>query len=226
MKKIGRAGEAAWVLGIVLIALGVVLITKSGFGVSSVVAPAYVIHLKLSQYFAWYSFGTSEYILQGVLLAVMCAAVRRFRLKYLLSFAVAVVYGFVLDLWFALLGSDIPAAFAARCGFFASGMLISSLAIALFFRTYLPLQVYELFVAEISSVRKLKTDRFKLVYDLSSLALAVALTLLFNCRLAGIGVGTIICAVLNAPLISLFGKLLDRFFDFSPAFPRLKRHFE
>lgn len=79
MKKVPKFNVPAWPIGIVLIALGVVFITKSAFGVSSVVAPAYVIHLKVSQYLPWYTFGTSEYILQGFLLMVMCVVIRRFR---------------------------------------------------------------------------------------------------------------------------------------------------
>lgn len=214
MKKIPRFNIPAWVIGIVLIALGVVFMTKSDFGVSSIVAPAYVIHLKVSQYLPWYTFGTSEYILQGFLLLVMCAVIRRFRLRYLLSFVTSVIYGEVLDLWFMLFGTQPYTEMRERCVSFVAGILISSLAIAFLFRTRLPQQVYELFVKEVSIRYKLRMNKFKLAYDLSSLAVAAVLALILSRSFNGVGVGTIICAVVNAPLIAMFGKVLDKVFDF------------
>lgn len=222
MKKIPKFAEGAWVVAVILISLAVALITKSGFGVSSIVAPAYVIHLKLSETFAWYTFGKSEYILQGVLLAVMCLIIKKFRFRYLLSFVTSVIYGVALDGWLLLLGSDIPGELYMGCILFGAGLLLTSFSVALFFRTYLPLQVYELLVNEISGSKKLEKSKFKLCYDLFSLVLAVTLTLIFNKSLRGIGIGTVLCAILNAPLIRFFGGIFDRIADFSPAFPRIK----
>ena len=47
--KKGRFAEIAYVLGIILCPLGVCLSAKSGFGVSMVVAPAYVLYLRISE---------------------------------------------------------------------------------------------------------------------------------------------------------------------------------
>ena len=44
--KKGRFAEIAYVLGIILCPLGVCLSAKSGFGVSMVVAPAYVLYFR------------------------------------------------------------------------------------------------------------------------------------------------------------------------------------
>ena len=85
--------EIAWVFGVLLISVGVFLVTKAGFGVSMVVAPAYIIHLAVEHFLPWYTFGKSEYILQGVLLAAMCLIIRKFNWRYLLSFLTAVIYG-------------------------------------------------------------------------------------------------------------------------------------
>ena len=87
--KKGRFAEIAYVLGIILCPLGVCLSAKSGFGVSMVVAPAYVLYLRISETIPWFTFGKSEYIFQGLLLIVLAFAVRRFKWKYLLSFVTA-----------------------------------------------------------------------------------------------------------------------------------------
>ena len=99
--------ELAYVFGIVFVALGVVLMEKADFGVSMVVAPAYLLYRWLSPVWSFVTFGMAEYCLQAVLLLVMCLLLR-FRVSYLFSFVTAVVYGFVLDA-FMLLGAALPA---------------------------------------------------------------------------------------------------------------------
>ena len=86
MKKITKMNEAAWVMGIILCAFGVALATKANFGLSMIAAPPYIIHLFMRNFFPWYTQGTSEYLWQGVLLIFMCIIVRRFKVKYLLTF--------------------------------------------------------------------------------------------------------------------------------------------
>lgn len=99
--------ELAYVFGIVFVARGVVLMEKADFGVSMVVAPAYLLYRWLSPVWSFVTFGMAEYRLQAVLLLAMCLLLR-FRVSYLFSFVTAVVYGFVLDA-FMLLGAALPA---------------------------------------------------------------------------------------------------------------------
>ena len=69
--KKGNFAELAYVMGMILCPLGVCLSAKSGFGVSMVVAPAYVLYLRISETLPWFTFGKSEYIFQGLLLIVL-----------------------------------------------------------------------------------------------------------------------------------------------------------
>ena len=98
-RKIGKMNEAAWVIGIVVCALGVALCTKADFGLSMIAAPPFIFHYALRGVFPWFSQGTAEYVWQGVLLLLMCLAVRRFRWRYLLSFGTAVIAGLCIDGW-------------------------------------------------------------------------------------------------------------------------------
>ena len=229
MKKIKHFGEAAWVFGVILIALAVALVTKGGFGVSMVVAPAYIIHSAVEKVLPGYTFGTSEYILQGVLMLSMCVIIKKFKPVFLLSFLTAVIYGFLLDGWFLVLGGSEPyEQMYMRIISLALGIVLTSLSIALFFRTYLPQQVYELFVAQIAKKFGKDTSKTKWVYDICSLGVSIiaatAVSLAFDdikftdC----IGIGTIACTVFNAPLISLFGKGLDKIFVFDAKFKKLE----
>lgn len=68
--------ELAYVFGIVFVALGVVLMEKADFGVSMVVAPAYLLYRWLSPVWSFVTFGMAEYCLQAVLLLAMCLLLR------------------------------------------------------------------------------------------------------------------------------------------------------
>lgn len=224
MKRIGKMNEVAWVLGIVLCALGVCLATKANFGLSMIAAPAYILHVGLVKVFLWYSQGTSEYVFQGVLLILLCIGIRRFKLRYLLSFVTAILFGIVLDGWFWVFGGNgAYETLELRIVAFVVGELFTGLAIAFFFRTKLPLQIYELVVTEVADRYKRKTSTVKQAYDITSLGLSLLLAFFVNRSFAGIGIGTIVLTIVNAPLIALFGKLLDRFFTFESLFGRKNR---
>ena len=148
--KIGRTGELAWLFGVLLCSLGVCFSAKSGFGVSMVVAPAYVLHRFFSPDLPWMTFGAAEYLLQGTLILLLCIAVQRFKWKYLLSFFTAVCYGFALDFWRMLFGTEVYPELWQRIIACAVGALITAFSIALYLRTYLPQQGYELVVKELT----------------------------------------------------------------------------
>jgi uncharacterized membrane protein YczE len=102
-------------------------------------------------------------------------------------------------------------------------MLFCSAGVSAMFHTYISPEVYELFVKEVSERYSLSIKTFKLVFDLSMLSLAlVMLALLRLPLLDGVGVGTVICALLNSPLIALIGGVYDKFLGFEPGLPRLK----
>lgn len=171
--------EAAYAAGLFALALGTALMERADFGMSMVVAPAYLLHLKVSQTLGWFSFGMAEFCFQACLIAVLAAVLRRFRRRYLFSFLTAFLYGTLLDVLMqaaALLGAD---GFLPRAAWYAAGQLICSAGVALLFHTYIPLEAYELFVKELSDRFHLNISRTKTVYDCCSCALALALSFLF-----------------------------------------------
>ena len=225
MKKISKMNEAAWILGTVLCALGRVLCTKSGLGISMIGAPPYIIHLKLVKNFPFFSQGTAEYVFQAVLLVAVCIMIKKLKIKHIFSFVTAVVLGFLVDGWLWVFGgNNIYESFLLRVICFIAGELFTALAIAFIFRTSMPLQMYEVFVVEFSEKFKIEKNRAKLWFDISMLVLSVVLALGLNRNLNGVGIGTIIITVVNAPLINLFGKLLDRMFIFDLRFPSLGKY--
>jgi uncharacterized membrane protein YczE len=193
-----------------------------------VVAPAYVLHCKLEPLLPFFSFGVAEYVLQGGLILLLRPFVGRFKKKFLLSFGTAVFYGVVLDFWRMLFGTEVPNELWQRAFFCGLGGCITAFAIALLLRTYLPQQGYELVVKELSDRYGWAMGRVKWIYDMSSLVVAILLMLLLfgEFSFSMIGAGTLLLTLVNTPLITGFGKLLDRFFVFTPFFPRFHGFFQ
>ena len=213
-KALNKRDGIFWAVGLVLTALSVSLAARSGFGVSMVVAPAYVLHLKLVEIFPWFSFGVAEFLTQFLLIAVMILIIRDFRLRYVLTFGTAAIYGAILDMWRSIVGTEVPEAFGARLAFAAGGILICGFAIALMFRTSWPQEAYDMFVKDVSEHLDIDTDKFKWGYDIASLLTAIALMLILfrTFSFEMIGPGTLVTTIVNAPLIAMFGRLIDKTF--------------
>lgn len=216
--------EAAYVLGIILLALATALTQAADFGLSPLAAPSYILHLKLSEYLSFFTFGRTEILLEIILLFLTSIITRRFKKKFLFSFVTAAFYGVVLDCWVIILRL-IPAEHIVTRGFlFGLGLLICSAAVALFFRTYLPPTAYEIVVKEISDKFKLDTGKFKTVFDCLCLAVSVAASLLFFGAINGMGIGTVVSALANGFFIGKFSEFYDEMFEFKNRF-QLDKYF-
>lgn len=219
--------ELSYVIGLILLSFAPAFMTVADFGLSMVAAPSYLLHLEISKYLPFFSFGMANYSFQALLLILMVLVVRRFRISYLFSFVTGVLYGVLLD-GALLLVELIPTShIAIRILLYVLGVLCCSFAVALMFRTYVSPAVYELFVKEIAEKFGISTSRFKTGYDCVNCVLSIVLSFCFFgwLHFEGIGVGTIICALVNGTLIGWIGKWLDGHFHFSDGLP-LRRWFE
>ena len=235
MKKLKKTSELLWIFGIVFVALGVAICSKADLGVSMIAAPAFVIYEAIAPILPWASVGVTDYAVHGVMLIIMCIIVRRFNWRYLLAFAVGVIYGYTLDLFLWMLSAVSFDTIWLRWVMLIVGDIITAFGVACFFHTYMPLQVYELFVSEVLKRFKLDLNKTKWTFDLSLLFISVALALLlfldvasFNWSAIGyssfhsIGLGTLVTTAINSPIIGFMSRLIDKIFDTSPLFPKLE----
>ena len=221
MKKHGFYSEIAYVIGLVSIAVGVVFATKADFGVSMVVAPAYLLYRWLNPSFGFFTFGMAEYCLQGVLILLTALLVRKFRLSFLFCFVTAVIYGFILD-GLTLLLAFLPTAFLwLRIVYFVISVLLSGIGVALMFHTYLTPEAYEMIVKEVSEHYGIRIHRFKMVYDYISCAVGVIMSFcIFGWfHFVGISWGTVIITLVNGFLIGACSSFLEKHFEFRDALP-------
>lgn len=226
-KKINVYSELLYVLGLVVTAIGVILTEKAAFGMSMIVAPSYILHLKLSEHFNFFSFGVSQYVFQGLIILLTMLAVRRFRATYFFTFCTVVLYGSILDLVktvFSCFNADL---IWIRIICFIAGTVITTLGVSFMIKTYLSPESYELFVKEVSKKYNFEIGRVKFIFDLSFFALSIIMSFAFFGfgKFQGIGIGTVVCAFVNGILISTYLRLFDKHFQTVDLF-KLRRFFE
>lgn len=229
MKKITVYSELVYLLANVLLALAVSMLTAADMGISMIVAPAYI----LSEKVGFLTFGQSEYVLQAIVFIVFCLLMKRVKPAYFSSFVTCLFYGWVLDTWRAVVPLFNPAVtppgsmdWPLRALLFVGGVLLTSFSIALFFGIYLYPQVYDFFVKGISKRFQIDRAKFKTAFDLSCLAVSCVMTLLFFGKFVGVGLGTLLMALINGWLIGKCSGWLEKHVSFVPLFPRFAAHFE
>lgn len=225
MKKVFYT-EISYVLGLIIMAFAAAFTAKADFGMSMVVAPAYILHLKISQVLPWFSFGVAEYTFQGILVILTVIIMRRFKRSYLFSFVTAILYGTLLDIAISIIATLPDKSFAIRTVWYILGTVFCSFAVSLFFHTYLSPEAYELIVKEISDKFRFNINKVKTAYDCVSTVIGIVLSFLFFGFgvFEGVKLGTILCALINGFLIGKFTTLLEKNFVFKNRF-KLEKYF-
>lgn len=208
--------EISYVLGLIIMAFGAAFTELADFGMSMIVAPAYILHLKVSETLPWFSFGVAEYCMQGLIVLLTIGCVRRFKVSYLFSFVTALLYGTILDRAISLVSFCKSESMEMRIVWFVVGTILCSIAVSLFFHTYISPEAYELIVKEISSKFLININKVKTIYDCISASLAVILSFAFFGFgvFRGVGIGTIICALINGYLIGKISAFFEDRFEF------------
>lgn len=228
---IKKSGELNWLLGALLVSLGVAICNRANLGVSMIAAPAFIIHDATSQVTSALSLGVIEYLVQGFIILLTCLIVKRFNWRYLLSFLTAVIYGYFIDMWMLIIGTEPFDALWMRWVMLIVGDVVTAVGVAFFFRTYLPVEAYELCVHEIVRVHKFNFHKVKWIFDFSCLGVSIILAVslfgdvttfdwstIYTHSFHHIGLGTIVTTIISAPIIRLVGKLIDVFFGEEPLF--------
>lgn len=229
MKKIKIHSEIIYVIALLLLPLSVAMMAAADYGISMIVAPAYILSLK----FSIFTFGQWNYILQGLLFVAFCIAVKRFKPIYLVSFLTCVIYGTILDMWRTVVPALNPEITPAgsmdtwvRLAMFIGGLFITSFSVTLFFRSYIYPQVCDFFIKGLMERYNLNQTKSKWIYDMSYLTVSIVLSLTLLGEFKGVDWGTIVVALIASPIIAVFSKLYDRFFETVPLFKGFKNLFE
>ena len=208
-KKFHLAGETALLLVLLINSLAVDLMSRSGFGISTISS----VPLIFSTAFPFLTFGTWNYIFQTLLVITLMILKRSFCPGYLFSFVVGIGFGKMLDVHNAWLQA-LPNALPLNAVYFAAGFVLMCFGICLANNCMLPIIPTDIFPRDLSAILNKKYKVVKTTFDLCCLTTTVVLSLTILHKFYGIGFGTVFCAFVTGKGVSLIQKFFDRHVEF------------
>lgn len=206
------SAEIAFVLGMLINSLCLCLLIKSSFGVSTLSS----VPLVLSLIFTKLSLGTWTTLIQTLTIIILVIVTKQPRVGYLLSFAVGVVFGLMVDLFSPIINS-LPDGLPFQILYFILGFVGMSFGAALFILCKLPIMPFDTFVRDFSLYTGMSVKRVKTTYDAICVGISLTLSFAFLHHMAGVGVGTILCIFLVGRLTQWFKQKLEIHWNFKVA---------
>lgn len=208
-----------------ILAFAVNLMSMANLGMSMIVCPAYII----SEKFDFLTYGQAEYLIATMVFIIFCLVMKRFKISYLLSYLTGILYALFSDLIKILVpifNQNLTISMNMKIGYFFIGMILSGLAVALFYKTYLYPQVYDFFIKVVAQKYQISIKIFKTCFDCSFLVISFIISYVLFGELFGIGIGTVIMACCNGMMIEQFQKIIDQYFVCIPYFQKLETYLE
>ena len=225
MNKKTIYSEVLYILAIIILAFAVNLMSIADLGMSMIVCPAYI----LSEKFDLLTYGQAEYLIATIVFIIFCLVMKKFKILYLLSYLTGILYALFSDLikiFIPMFNQNLMVSMNIRIIYFFIGMILSGLAVALFYKTYLYPQIYDFFVKVVAQKYQISIKFFKTCFDCSFLIISFIMSYVLFGELIGIGIGTIIMAFCNGMMIEQFQNIIDQYFVCIPHFEKLKIYLE
>lgn len=208
-KKVTLRGELALLIVILINSMGVVLMLRSGSGISAISSVPYAFSL----IFPALTLGTWTYIFQGLLVLSLMILKKRFVPSYLFSFVAGFAFGKMVDIheiWINTLPLTIP----LRVFYFVASYLILCFGIALSNRCKLPVIPTDLFPRDLSEIIKKPYSKVKITFDVTCLFVTACMTFLCLGHISGLGIGTVAAAFTMGKTIGVIGDAIDKKVEF------------
>ncbi len=189
-----------YILGIQLLAIGIILNTRTQLGVAAFSSVFYA----LSKIFNL-SLGQASMILYVFLILFQVMLYKKMTRLILLEIPFSIVFSFITDFYDGWIGFQGLSAVQTIL-LLAAAQIANSLGVYLTVRCQIAVSPVEGMVSAISDVFQLKFSKVKNGFDLSMILVTVIMCILLHCPIYGIGIGTVISAVAVGRLISVWEK--------------------
>ena len=194
-----------FILGLIINSFGVAFITKSALGTSQISSIPYVLSLKFTNL----SFGQTTFIFNMLFILIQLLILKKdFRPIQFLQIAANILFSFFIDVSMTLLTSLNPQTIPLRSLSLLVGCAILAVGISVEVAPDVIKVPGEGLVHAMARVSGMEFGKVKIRFDVTLIIMAMLLSFLFFHKLNGIGLGTIISAVLVGPMISFVNRHL------------------
>ena len=193
-----------FLIGILINAFGVALITKAALGTSPISSVPYVLSLRFAPTLGAFTFVMNLLfiILQPVLLR------RDYQPIQLLQIVVNIVFSWFIDVSMNLLGWLEPQNIAVELIVLLLGCAVLGFGISVEVAPDVLLVPGEGLVGALTAASSRRFGSVKVAFDVTLVLISLALSLLFFHRLNGLGLGTVISALLVGRFVNLYNSRL------------------
>ena len=190
--------------GLVVMAMGVVLMKRVDLGISPITAvPAAISAITP------FSLGNMTIFLHALCVVGQILIVRRVTLKSILTMLVGVPFGYIID-GLMLLFDPGTLGIAMRILLLVVGLDLSGLGVQLVVGSDLMLPAPDELSHTISQVYQKKLSNVKIISDAIYVAVAVAVDLIFSRRVFTVGIGTVLSVLLVGRFVGWFAALFPK----------------
>ena len=200
---------AIFICGILWQSAGISLVVKSLLGTSPISSVPYIISL-----FSPLTVGVATICMHVVFILMQILILRKnFEWIQLLQLPVAFVFGFLIDLAMWVLAGLSPSGYLQQWGLCILGILLVGIGVDFEVSAKVVTLAGEGLVLALCQVLPIRFPAMKITFDVSLVALAVVLSLIFTGHIAGIREGTVAAAV----FVGLTAKAAHRLIHRAPA---------
>lgn len=188
--------------GLFVNAIGVVLLAKSGLGTSPMGAMPLVLSEKFSISLGVFTFG-----LYGVFFLVQMVLLgKNLKPRDFLQLPLSVFFSLVIDLVVAFIGDMKPSNYMIMMGWFLFGCVFRALGVSMQVTADVAMLSGEAVMKVIARKSRMDFSIVKLIGDLAMVIISLILSLTLLGGFVGIREGTIISAIIIAPLTGVFNR--------------------
>ena len=194
-----------FILGLIINSFGVAFITKSALGASQISSIPYVLSLKFTNL----SFGQTTFIFNMLFILIQLLILKKdFRPIQFLQIAANILFSSFIDVSMTLLTGLNPQTIPLRTLSLLVGCAILAVGISVEVAPDVIKVPGEGIVHAMARVSGMEFGKVKIRFDVTLIIIAIVLSFLFFQRLNGVGLGTIVSAILIGPMISFVNRHL------------------
>lgn len=195
-----------FLVGLLLTGIGVALSTKMGLGTT----PISVIPLVISRGLP-ISFGMTANIMSLCFVLIEFLLQRRKLTRDLiLQIIIAPFFGYFVDLGFFLFSNLVVGTFLVQIVYLIIGCMAMALGISMQIKADVIVNPCEGLVLSIANRLSVRFSSVKIMVDVGVMLIGVAFSLLLFGEVVGVGIATVVVALLTGLLVKVFRNLLNK----------------
>ena len=201
------------ILGLFITALGVAVCVRPNMGISPITTLAFAMHHVIPTL----SLGTFTFF-QNIIFLILTATLlgKQFRPNQLLQIPCSFLFGAFVDLWETLLRGPVPSLYPVRLILLLLGSTVIAFGFSVIVTSGVAIESNTAFINALSYRTGKPYGTMKTAGDVTIVALAAVVSLIFLRTIVGIREGTVIAALIIGPIAGFFKKRLagvERFFQ-------------